>query len=93
MQYIQQEIKFFWPLTEQIPLDLIYENCNKPLPLVSFGTDLLTSNGIIGTWTTSNTMQHTTINCDQISFQTKKKQTFLQRLIYKAMGIKIQVVK
>jgi hypothetical protein len=92
MQYIQQEIKFFWPLTEQIPLDLNYEDC-KPLPLVSFGTDLLTSNGSICTWTTSNTMQHTTINCDQISFQTKKKQTFLQRLMYKAMGIKVQVVK
>jgi hypothetical protein len=91
MPMIQQEIKFFWPLTEQIPLDLIYEGCNKPLPLVSFGTDLLTSNG--STWTTSITTQHTTINCDQISFQTKKKQTFLQRLMYKAMGIKVQVVK
>jgi hypothetical protein len=90
MPMIQQEIKFFWPLTEQIPLDLIYEDCNKPLPLVSSGA-LLISNG--STWTTSNTMQHTTINCDQISFQTKKKQTFLQRLMYKAMGIKVQVVK
>jgi hypothetical protein len=87
---IQQEITFFWPLTEQIPLDLIYEGCNKPLPLVSSGVFLI-SNG--STWTTSNTMQHTTINCDQISFQTKKKQTFLQRLMYKAMGIKVQVVK
>lgn len=26
----QQEIKFFWPLTEQIPLDLDYSNCEKP---------------------------------------------------------------
>jgi len=89
---IQQEITFFWPLTEQIPLDLIYEGCNKPYPLVSVSSSvLLISNG--STWTTSNTMQHTTINCDQISFQTKKKQTFLQRLMYKAMGIKVQVVK
>ena len=92
MPMIQQEIKFFWPLTEQIPLDLIYEGCNKPYSFVSSSV-LLTSNGSIGTWTTSNTMQHTTINCDQISFQTKKKQTFLQRLMYKAMGIKVQVVK
>ena len=92
MLMIQQEITFFWPLTEQIPLDLNYEGCNKPYPLVSSSV-LLISNGIIGTWTTINTMQHTTINCDQISFQTKKKQTFLQRLMYKAMGIKVQVVK
>ena len=90
MSMIQQEIKFFWPLTEQIPLDLIYEGCNKPYSLVSSGA-LLISNG--STWTTSITTQHTTINCDQISFQTKKKQTFLQRLMYKAMGIKVQVVK
>jgi hypothetical protein len=26
----QQEIEFFWPLTEQIPLDLDYTNCKKP---------------------------------------------------------------
>ena len=26
----QQEIKFFWPLTEQIPLDLDYSVCKKP---------------------------------------------------------------
>jgi hypothetical protein len=91
MPMIQQEIKFFWPLTEQIPLDLIYEGCNKPLPLVSSSVLLISNGGTL--CTTSNTMQHTTINCDQISFQTKKKQTFLQRLMYKAMGIKVQVVK
>ena len=26
----QLEIEFFWPLTEQIPLDLDYEGCVKP---------------------------------------------------------------
>ena len=26
----QQEIKFFWPLTEQVPLELDYTNCYKP---------------------------------------------------------------
>lgn len=26
----QQEIKFFWPLTEQIPLELDYSECEKP---------------------------------------------------------------
>jgi hypothetical protein len=26
----QQEIQFFWPLTEQIPLDLDYTECAKP---------------------------------------------------------------
>jgi hypothetical protein len=27
---LQQEIQFFWPLTEQIPLDLDCTDCNKP---------------------------------------------------------------
>ena len=26
----QQEIQFFWPLTEQVPLDLDYTECEKP---------------------------------------------------------------
>lgn len=26
----QQEIKFFWPLTEQIPLELDYSECERP---------------------------------------------------------------
>ncbi len=91
MSMIQQEIKFFWPLTEQVPLDLIYENCNKPYSLVSSSVLLISNGGTL--CTTINTMQHTTINCDQIRFQTKKKHTFLQRLMYKAMGIKVQVVK
>lgn len=26
----QQSIQFFWPLTEQIPLDLDYADCDKP---------------------------------------------------------------
>ena len=90
-QNSQQEIKFFWPLTEQIPLDLIYEGCSKPLPLTNF-SPLLVSSGHTGTWWTGG-VTNTVINCDQISFQTKKKQTFLQRLMYKAMGIKVQVVK
>jgi hypothetical protein len=85
---IQQEIKFFWPLTEQIPLNLIYEDCNKPLPIVPVGT-LLISNGGTGASITSGV----TIDCDQISFQPKKKHTFLQRLMYKAMGIKVLIVK
>ena len=29
-QLLQLEIQFFWPLTEQIPLDLDYTECNQP---------------------------------------------------------------
>jgi hypothetical protein len=43
----QLEIQFFWPLTEQIPLELDYANCEKPKYTMSgttgiiIGTDLI----------------------------------------------------
>jgi hypothetical protein len=53
----QQEIEFFWPLTEQIKLDLDFTECDKPklyttLPLIGgTGFTLLSSGGDV-TWTT-----------------------------------------
>lgn len=49
----QQEIQFFWPLTEQIPLDLDYTDCDKPklyttMPIVGgTGLTLLASGGTV----------------------------------------------
>ena len=34
----QEEIQFFWPLTEQIPLDLDYAPCEPPKVLVKYDT-------------------------------------------------------
>jgi hypothetical protein len=54
----QQEIQFFWPLTEQIPLDLNYTECDKPkfyttLPIGNGGTGMvLMSTGSNLTWST-----------------------------------------
>jgi hypothetical protein len=54
----QQEIQFFWPLTEQIKLDLDFTECDKPklyttIPISSGGTclTLLSSNSDV-TWST-----------------------------------------
>jgi hypothetical protein len=52
----QQEIEFFWPLTEQIKLDLDYTECDKPklwttLPISNGGTGyVLMSTGSDVTW-------------------------------------------
>jgi hypothetical protein len=51
----QLEIEFFWPLTEQIPLDLDYTDCNKPqlwstIPLVGTSGTVLMSNGGTVSW-------------------------------------------
>ena len=32
----QLEIEFFWPLTEQIPLDLNYEGCDIRKPIYEY---------------------------------------------------------
>jgi hypothetical protein len=53
----QQEIQFFWPLTEQIKLDLDYTECDKPklwttLPLIGgTGMTLMSTGGDV-TWST-----------------------------------------
>jgi hypothetical protein len=85
---IQQEIKFFYPLTEQIPLDLIYEE-TEPKLWTSLGVtsgSYLMSTGA----TTSYVTSHLTIDCDNVRFQSKKKHTFIQKLMFRAMGIKVQ---
>jgi hypothetical protein len=89
MTMIQQEIRFFYPLTEQIPLDLIYEE-TKPIryTMDAIGTGsgfYLASNGTSSSFITGQL----TIDCDRVRFQSKKKRTFIQKLMYKAMGIKV----
>ena len=53
----QQEIKFFWPLTEQIPLDLDFSESEKPKlyttrPLIGGTGVTLMSTGSNVTWST-----------------------------------------
>ena len=52
----QLEIQFFWPLTEQIPLELDYANCEKPKFSTNTGGTFLCSPGgsyVLTTGTTS----------------------------------------
>jgi len=90
---IQQEIKFFYPLTEQIPLDLIYEEIEPKLWTslgVTSGSYLISN----GEWKTaySSTSTQLTINCDQVKFQSNKKHTFIQKILYKVLGIKVEQI-
>lgn len=53
----QQEIQFFWPLTEQIKLDLDFTECDKPklyttIPLIGGTGMTLMSTGSNITWST-----------------------------------------
>ena len=86
---MQQELPFFWPLTEQIPLDLDHSNCLKPKLFVnSVGTNgtYLVSTGITSSYITGNL----SIDTDQVTFKTSKKPNIVQSMLYNVMGIKLE---
>lgn len=87
----QTEIKFFWPLTEQIPLDLDYANCERPslsYPLNNTTSQAYTiSNG--GTWTTMQISgSQLNLDVEEIKFKMKKEPGLLRKLAYKVLGLK-----
>ncbi len=90
----QLNIEYFFPLTEQIPLDLDYKDCVKPKlwTTIDSGLSLTVGNGGT-TWTTVSNNLGTpsfTINVDAmpITIISKKKPNFIMKFIYKSMGMK-----
>jgi hypothetical protein len=88
----QQSIEFFWPLTQQIPLDLDYTDCAKPKP-----TDYNSISNITvstGTWTTAINPQLTVTPINSVGELTigginvglDKKPTWLQSKLFKLLG-------
>jgi hypothetical protein len=91
----QLNIEYFFPLTEQIPLDLDYTDCAKPKlwTTIDSGLTLTVGTGGTTTWTTiSNNLgaPSFTINVDAmpITIISKKKPNFIMKFIYKSMGMK-----
>ena len=85
----QIEIEFFWPLTEQVPLDLDYSNCEKPKLTTIITTGL--------SYSLNNTSPHTAqiignfqIDADKTIFKTSKKPNIIRRALFKIMGIKLE---
>ena len=97
----QLNIEYFFPLTEQIPLDLDFTQTEKYIldkraeqarNSVTSGMLLSVGNGG-STWTTmSNNLGNPsfTINVDAmpITIISKKKPNFIMKFIYKSMGMK-----
>lgn len=86
---LQQELTFFWPLTEQIPLDLDHSDCARP----KYFANAVNTNGmyLMSTGTTSSYISGSlTIDIDQMTYRTSKKPNILQSMLYKAMGIKLE---
>ena len=85
----QQEIQFFWPLTEQIKLDLDFTECDKPK--IYWSTEVLGTSGTVLMSTGSNVTWSTRLGDWEIPSETKqpsKLQKFMMKyfLGWKWMG-------
>ena len=96
----QLEIRYFFPLTEQIPLDLDFTGSlayteKKQKEMWAGSTITISNGGTIGitngyTFTTGTVEPTFTINVDQcpITIVSKNKPNFVKRWIYKTLGMK-----
>jgi len=87
----QQEIKFFWPLTEQVPLDLDYTGCLKPTLTVGqpTGQTFFTNGTTAATWVAMEVSpQRLSIDVEEVIFKQKTKPSLFRRIIYKIIGVK-----
>ena len=83
----QQEIKYFWPLTEQIPLDLDYTDCARYINTGNVKMYDVASNVCTVVRMIPPSWEEPTIDLDKIKFTLNKKPSIIRRLAYKALGI------
>lgn len=87
----QLEIEFFWPLTEQIPLELDYSDCAKPQLSITSTNGIQSGSYLISNGgTTSYSLVASTLNIDVDTTVVKvnEKPNVLRRGLYKALGLK-----
>lgn len=90
----QLEIKYFFPLTEQIPLDLDFTPSNKydeQKLQERISGSVLMAGGTGVTWATINNFEPSfCIDIDQtpLTVVSKNKPSIFRRYIYKIMGVK-----
>jgi hypothetical protein len=87
----QLSIDYFWPLTEQIPLDLDYTDCAKrqlTMPSVNSGQFFIANNG---TWTTTIVASNLSLDVDTTTIKMKEKPGLCRRTILKCLGLKWEI--
>ena len=94
----QQEIEFFWPLREQIPLELDYTDCARPKLSVSSGITgtsgqtFFTNGTTAATWVAMEVNpQRLSIDVEEVIFKQRTKPSLFRRLVYKIIGVKWQM--
>lgn len=83
----QQEIQFFFPLTEQIQLDLDYSDCVKPTTIAPSSAFLAMVGGTGGSWTTTSFK----LQENETTMVVLKKPNLLRKLLFKLLGFKWEV--
>ena len=91
----QLSIDYFWPLTEQIPLDLDYTDCKKPQ--LTYPIDNVLGNGgftfnVNDAWgTTSIISARLNLDVDTTVIKTNTKPPLIRRWLYKLLGLKWEI--
>lgn len=87
----QLEIQFFWPLTEQIELDLDYTGCDTRLSTLHY--EQKNSNFIIANNLASSVIvpSYIVLNTDDLRIRGSKKPKLITRILYKLLNIKWEV--
>ena len=92
----QVEIQFFWSLTEQVPLELDYSNCEKPKLYNDTGIIIATNGPYVLTTSTNistfrlNVDGKVDMNADEMTFRTSKKPNIFRKMLFSVMGIKLE---
>lgn len=87
----QLRLTYFWPLTEQIPLDLDYSECARPKfsgSASEFGATTIRCNDLTNY---SITAANLNIDVDSTVIKVKETPNLVRRGLYKAMGLKWQL--
>ena len=86
----QLEIEYFFPLTEQIPLDMDYSECiSQPSLYLSEGSKFVLGGSSIlavNQWVTVNTSR-LELDVEHTIIKVTKKPPLYRRALYKLMGI------
>lgn len=83
----QLQFQFFWPLTEQIPLDLDYTGCETKKFSVPCNYETYAIRNT--DWTnTSFVASNLSIDVDTTVIKTKDEPPFYRKALFKMMGIK-----
>lgn len=91
MQQLQLDLKFNWPLQEQLSLDL--DDCLIPKMWTPTST-IIDRRYLIGSSSSTGgfSLDTTTINVGQVVFRTKEPLNWAQRLLYRLLKLRVENV-